>query len=79
MHSIMSSNLESVSKAARIVLFENFQAFGLPQMQSVELLVFGVPSNERPVNVLDAILVQVHVKQCSRSAILSQKFNFYTK
>jgi hypothetical protein len=61
-------NLHSIIKTANVVLLEKFQTFGFPQIQTVELVLLGVSSTESPVNVLDAVFVQLQVEQCCRSA-----------
>jgi hypothetical protein len=63
------SHLESISKTISIIPVEEFLALSLPQMQTVELLLFGVSRRKCPVNILNAILVHIHLKQSCRSTM----------
>jgi len=64
----LNNDLFGISKAALVIPAKKFEAFSLKQMQLVEFFILGITGSKGPINVIDAILVQPHAKQCCRSA-----------
>jgi hypothetical protein len=67
--------LHSIIETAFIVHFEIFQTLRLPQMQSVEKFRFGIATIKRSINVLDAILIELHVEQGCRPEKMILNYN----